>query len=75
MFDDIDLSGEPDWVGYDEKANRAVGVYEFKSEIATAVDARYRYSPRASPKARINGNSTFSFAPKEQLKSQPAKFR
>ena len=30
-FDDIDLSQDPDWAGYDEDADCAVGVYEFKS--------------------------------------------
>ena len=30
-FDDIDLSGDPDWAGYDEGADASVGVYEFKS--------------------------------------------
>ena len=30
-FDDIDLANEPDWAGYDEGGDCAVGVYEFKS--------------------------------------------
>ena len=29
-FDDIDLTTEPDWAGYDEKGDCAVGVYDFK---------------------------------------------
>ena len=31
IFDEIDLANEPDWAGYDEKGDCAVGVYEFKS--------------------------------------------
>ena len=33
FFDDIDLSTEPDWAGYDESADCAVGVYDFKSQV------------------------------------------
>ncbi len=33
VFDDIDLSEDPDWAGFDEDADCAVGVYEFKSQI------------------------------------------
>ena len=33
MFDEIDLSQEPDWAGYDEENDCSVGVYEFKSQI------------------------------------------
>ena len=36
IFDDIDLSGDPDWAGYDDGAEDAVGVYEFKSKIVVA---------------------------------------
>ena len=32
-FDDVDLSKETDWAGFDEGADQAVGVYEFKSQI------------------------------------------
>ena len=33
FFDDIDLATEPDWAGFDEGGDCAVGVYEFKSQI------------------------------------------
>ena len=33
IFDDIDLNDEPDWAGFDEDGDCAVGVYEFKSQI------------------------------------------
>ena len=32
-FDDIDLANEPDWAGFDEGGDCAVGVYQFKSQI------------------------------------------
>ena len=34
-FDDIDLANEPDWAGFDEDGDCAVGIYDFKSQIVT----------------------------------------
>ena len=30
-FDEIDLANEPDWAGFDEAGDCAVGVYDFKT--------------------------------------------
>ena len=33
VFDDIDLTVEEDWAGFDEQGDCAVGVYEMKTQI------------------------------------------
>ncbi len=39
-FEDIDLGNEPDWAGYDERAEDSVGIYELKSQILRAKNWR-----------------------------------
>ena len=33
VFDDIDLSADPDWAGFDEEGDCAVGVYDLQTQI------------------------------------------